>query len=90
MGVDVVGGIPHFERTMADGAASVRALCEIAAERGLMVDLHCDESDDPLSRHIETLAAETQRLGLAGPRHRLAPRPPCTRWTTTTPRSCCR
>ena len=66
MGVDVVGGIPHFERTMADGAASVRALCEIAAERGLMVDLHCDESDDPLSRHIETLAAETQRLGLHG------------------------
>ena len=66
MGVDVVGGIPHFERTMADGAESVRLLCEIAAERGLMVDLHCDESDDPLSRHIETLAFETQRLGLQG------------------------
>ncbi|MEM6678468.1 MAG: amidohydrolase family protein [Pseudomonadota bacterium] len=65
-GVDVVGGIPHFERTMAEGAESVRALCEIAAERGLMVDLHCDESDDPLSRHIETLAFETQRLGLQG------------------------
>jgi cytosine deaminase len=65
-GVDVVGGIPHFERTMADGAASVRALCEIAAERGLRVDLHCDETDDPLSRHIETLAYETQRLGLQG------------------------
>ncbi len=66
MGVDVVGGIPHFERTMADGAASVRRLCEIAATRGLMVDLHCDESDDPLSRHIETLAAETIRTGLEG------------------------
>jgi cytosine deaminase len=66
MGVDVVGGIPHFERTMADGAASVRALCEIAATRGLLVDLHCDESDDPMSRHIETLAAETVRLGLQG------------------------
>ncbi len=66
MGVDVVGGIPHFERTMADGAASVRALCEIAAKRGLRVDLHCDESDDPLSRHIEALAAETHRLGLGG------------------------
>jgi cytosine deaminase len=65
-GVDVVGGIPHFERTMADGAASVKALCEIAAERGLMVDMHCDESDDPLSRHVETLAAETTRLGLEG------------------------
>ena len=65
-GVDVVGGIPHFERTMADGAASVRALCEIAARRGLLVDMHCDETDDPLSRHIETLTAETVRLGLQG------------------------
>ena len=65
-GVDVVGGIPHFERTMADGAASVRALCEIAARRGLPVDMHCDESDDPMSRHIETLASEARRLGLQG------------------------
>ena len=66
MGVDIVGGIPHFERTMEDGARSVRWLCEIAADRGLMVDLHCDETDDPMSRHIETLAFETQRLGLQG------------------------
>ena len=65
-GVDVVGGIPHFERTMADGALSVKLLCELAAERGLRVDMHCDESDDPLSRHVETLAFETQRLGLQG------------------------
>ncbi|WP_371171604.1 amidohydrolase family protein [Aliiroseovarius sp. 2305UL8-7] len=66
MGVDVVGGIPHFERTMADGTASVKELCQIAADRGLQVDMHCDETDDPLSRHIETLASETQRLGLNG------------------------
>ncbi|MFS8184026.1 amidohydrolase family protein [Pseudovibrio denitrificans] len=66
MGVDVVGGIPHFERTMEDGARSVKALMEIAAKRGLRVDMHCDESDDPLSRHVETLAYETQRLGLQG------------------------
>jgi len=66
LGVDVVGGIPHFERTMADGAQSVKILCELAAERGLRVDMHCDESDDPLSRHIETLAFETHRLGLHG------------------------
>jgi cytosine/creatinine deaminase len=65
-GVDVVGGIPHFERTMSDGAESVRVLCELAAERGLRVDMHCDESDDPLSRHIETLIQHTQRLGLHG------------------------
>ena len=66
MGVDIVGGIPHFERTMADGRRSITELCEIAAERGLMVDMHCDETDDPLSRHIEQLAYETQRLGLQG------------------------
>jgi cytosine deaminase len=65
-GVDVVGGIPHFERTMADGAESVRILCEIAARRGLPVDLHCDETDDPASRHIETLALHARRLGLSG------------------------
>jgi len=66
MGIEVVGGIPHFERTMADGAASVRRLCEIAAQRDLLVDMHCDETDDPHSRHIEHLAAETKRLGLGG------------------------
>ena len=66
MGVDIVGGIPHFERTMQDGAASVERLCEIAAERGLRVDMHCDESDDPMSRHIETLAQQTVRFGLQG------------------------
>ncbi len=66
LGVDAVGGIPHFERTMAQGAESVRLLCEIAAERGKLVDMHCDETDDPMSRHIETLAFETQRLGLQG------------------------
>jgi cytosine deaminase len=66
LGVDVVGGIPHFERTSEHGAESVRVLCELAAERGLRVDMHCDESDDPLSRHVEALAFQTQRLGLHG------------------------
>jgi len=66
LGVDLVGGIPHFERTMAEGAEATRALCELAAERGLRVDMHCDESDDPHSRHIESLAYETQRLGMQG------------------------
>jgi len=66
MGVDVVGGIPHFERSEAQGRDSVRQLCELAAERGLPVDMHCDESDDPWSRHVEELTAQTQRLGLQG------------------------
>ncbi|MDW9610694.1 amidohydrolase family protein [Sinorhizobium meliloti] len=66
MGIGIVGGIPHFERTMEDGARSVEALCRLAADRGLPVDMHCDETDDPMSRHIETLAAETVRFGLKG------------------------
>ncbi len=66
LGVDVVGGIPHFERTMAEGAESLRDLARIAAERGLMLDVHCDETDDPMSRHVETLAAEVARHGLGG------------------------
>lgn len=66
MGVDAVGGIPHFERTAQDGALSIEWLCRLAAERGLLVDMHCDETDDPLSRHIETLTANTQRFGLQG------------------------
>ena len=64
LGVDIVGGIPHFERTMDDGRRSVVELCDCAADRGLMVDLHCDETDDPHSRHIETFAV---RPTLASP-----------------------
>ncbi len=63
-GVDVVGGIPHFERTMAQGSESISWLCSVAESRGLLVDMHCDESDDPLSRHIEHLTYETRRMGL--------------------------
>ncbi len=66
LGVDVVGGIPHLERTAEQGAQSVKLLCELAARRGLRVDMHCDETDDPLSRHIETLAFHANRLGLQG------------------------
>ena len=80
LGVDVVGGIPHFERTMADGAASITTLCEIAEKKGLLVDMHCDESDDPLSRHVENLAKETTRLGLEG-RVAGSHLPQCTQWT---------
>jgi cytosine deaminase len=64
MGVDVVGGIPHFERTMEEGAESLRDLGRIAADRGLMWDVHCDETDDPMSRHVETMAREVTRHGL--------------------------
>jgi cytosine/creatinine deaminase len=66
MGVDVVGGIPHFERTMDEGAQSLHELARLAADRGLMWDVHCDETDDPMSRHVETMAREVTRHGLGG------------------------
>jgi cytosine deaminase len=66
LGVDVIGGIPHFERTTAEGDRSVAWLCRLAAERGLLLDLHCDETDDPSSRHVETLAHQVIAHRLEG------------------------
>ncbi|TVR29305.1 MAG: cytosine deaminase [Spirochaetaceae bacterium] len=66
MGVDVVGGIPHNEPMYQQGSDSLHELMQIAQERGLLVDVHCDESDDPNSRHVETLSALTDRLGMSG------------------------
>jgi len=66
LGVDVVGGIPHFERSTLAGRESVERLCRLASDRGLRVDMHCDETDDPQSRFIEVLAEQTHRFGLKG------------------------
>jgi cytosine/creatinine deaminase len=66
VGADVVGGIPHYELTREDGVASVQFLMALADERGLMVDVHCDETDDEHSRFVEVMAAETIRRGMAG------------------------
>jgi cytosine deaminase len=66
LGVDAVGGIPHFELTREMGVESVRFAFQLAAEHGLRVDIHCDETDDDHSRFVEVMAAETIRLGMAG------------------------
>jgi cytosine deaminase len=66
LGADVVGGIPHYELTREDGVASVEFLMGLADEHGLLVDVHCDETDDEASRFVEVMAAETIRRGMAG------------------------
>lgn len=66
LGADVVGGIPHYELTREYGERSIRFAMELAAEHGLRVDIHCDETDDDQSRFLEVMAAETLRLGLSG------------------------
>jgi cytosine deaminase len=66
LGVDAIGGIPHFELTRDDGVESVKFSFALAEEFGLLVDIHCDETDDEHSRFVEVMAAETIRRGMSG------------------------
>ena len=60
LGVDVIGGIPHFENTRDQGVSSIRFLMDLAERSGCLVDVHCDETDDPQSRFLEVLAEEAR------------------------------
>ena len=60
MGADVVGGIPHFENTRDQGVGSIKFLMDLAERTGCLVDVHCDETDDPQSRFLEVLAEEAR------------------------------
>ena len=73
LGVDVVGGIPHFERTMADGAASlqkchVRNVEDIGHQAHSLVDHHASvtRDGDPgtlLAAVLQRVQAEIGELG---------------------------
>lgn len=64
LGADVVGGIPHFEYTRDQGVSSVKFLMDLAERSGCLVDVHCDETDDPHSRFLEVLAEEARSRGM--------------------------
>ncbi|MDO6682896.1 cytosine deaminase [Oceanobacter sp. 5_MG-2023] len=66
-GADVVGGIPHFEYTRELGVESMQTVIKLAQKYDRLVDVHCDEIDDPHSRFLEVLAYEALRHEL-GPR----------------------
>lgn len=57
MGADVAGGIPHFEISYEHGVESLKRIVDMAIEYGVMIDIHCDENDDPNSRFLEVLNA---------------------------------
>lgn len=63
-GADVVGGIPHFEFNRDYGVESLRFLVDLAERYGRLVDVHCDEIDDPSSRNLEVLATLALETGL--------------------------
>ncbi|ACL75281.1 amidohydrolase family protein [Ruminiclostridium cellulolyticum] len=57
MGADVVGGIPHYEPAREFGEKSVHDIVELALKYNKLIDVHCDETDDPQSRFVELLNA---------------------------------
>ncbi|MEO6825753.1 MAG: cytosine deaminase [Microbacteriaceae bacterium] len=57
MGADCVGGIPHFEWAREIGEKSVHRTVELAEKYDKLIDVHCDETDDVMSRHVELLNA---------------------------------
>ncbi|MDP6931689.1 MAG: amidohydrolase family protein [Myxococcota bacterium] len=67
LGCDAVGAIPHFERTTEEGWESVKLAFDLAERHDRMVDLHCDETDDPGSRNLEVVCAQALDRGLTRP-----------------------
>lgn len=63
-GADAVGGVPHHEFNQQYGADSVKYLVALAEKYDKLVDVHCDEIDDPNSRNLEILATQAYETGL--------------------------
>lgn len=66
LGVDCVGGIPHYEPTAELGLREVHRVFELAKRHSRRIDVHCDETDDPSSRFLEVMADDTVKHGLGG------------------------
>lgn len=64
MGADCIGAIPHFEYTAEMGTKSVKKAIELAVKYDKLVDIHCDETDDDMSRFVEVLAYEAMDNGI--------------------------
>jgi cytosine deaminase len=66
LGCDIVGGIPHYEWTNEMGIEDVHYVFALAKEFNRDIDCHCDETDDPISRFTEVMAADTMQQGWQG------------------------
>jgi cytosine/creatinine deaminase len=65
-GATLVGGIPHHEKTMEDGARQIEIVFEIAKAKDVNIDMHIDETDDPYWVSLELLAEKTIEEGYQG------------------------
>src|SRR5437763_388884 len=66
LGVDCVGGIPHYEPTSELGLLEVHRVFDLARQYSRRGDVHCDETDDPSSRFLEVMADDTVKYDLGG------------------------
>ena len=66
LGVDVVGGMPFNEASVADSRRHIEIVFEIAREFNADIDMHVDETDDPSARTLEVVAELTIANGWQG------------------------
>ncbi len=64
IGVDLVGGAPHID---PDGETMTRQALAFAAEAGIGIDLHTDETLDPSVQHLRYLAHQVIDTGFEYP-----------------------
>src|SRR5699024_8467431 len=64
MGVDALGAIPHYELTEEDGEKSIKKITKLASRHNKLIDVHCDEIDNPQSKFLEVLAGEAYKTGM--------------------------
>jgi cytosine deaminase len=65
-GVDVVGGMPFNEVSPQDSRRHIEIVFDIAREFDADIDMHVDETDDPMARTLEVLAELTIANGWQG------------------------
>ena len=66
LGVDVVGGMPFNEASPQDSRRHIEIAFDIAREFDADIDMHVDETDDPMARTLEVLAELTIKNGWQG------------------------
>lgn len=64
MGAEVVGGIPHTEWARQYGEETVHQIVDLAVKYDKLIDVHCDETDDPMARFVELLNARAMAEGI--------------------------
>jgi cytosine deaminase len=66
IGVDIVGGMPFNEASPTDSRRHIEIAFDIAKEFDADIDMHVDETDDPMARTLEMLAELTIANGWQG------------------------